>query len=154
VQKDKMNRQRDRRTQETPRERHTARWQKKGTRVWTTEATSAYLARAERPATKTEGRRRKKHACSNSCNHFQRNASSNTAGDMPTDQGERGRRAKQIAGLARKRPNHFHYTPLEKMGPTALRASHCGRPLRSGSAGAPSKIKGGAIDMSKRCCSM
>src|ERR1700720_922407 len=59
VQKGKTSRQRDRRTRETQKARHTVAWRRKGTREWSSEAISRYPARAGPPATKIEGQSRK-----------------------------------------------------------------------------------------------
>src|SRR5271154_3769033 len=94
----------------------------------------------------------KKQACSSSCTHCKCNASSNTAGICHTINASAAP-SHATARRVAKCPSHFT-GPHRSSGATTPRAIHPGSPCSNGSAGAPSRINGGATVISSRCCTM
>src|SRR5271170_4431511 len=94
----------------------------------------------------------KKQACSSSCTHCKCNASSNTAG-MCHMISASAATSHPTARRVTKCPSHFT-GPHRSNGATTPRAIQPGSPCSNGSAGAPSRIKGGATAISSRCCTM
>ena len=151
--KDKTSRRRDHRMRENRRVRRRASWRRKDTEGWT----SAGHRASTRPGLNDRPPEKKASTEKRGVLEFVQPVPTQrqlkNRGDMPPDQGKRGRQPAK-RGIGDEVAEPFQRGHAKNWARPRHERAIAGVPRSSGSCGAPSKIRGGATDISSRCCTM